>query len=78
VIVDGVLVKSCMLLAVQANGANIETVEGLSEDDELTPLPAGLQRASRSVRLLHRGMLMSATARCARTRARPRTRSRRR
>src|SRR5206468_8007784 len=26
VIVDGVLVKSCMLLAVQANGASIETV----------------------------------------------------
>ncbi len=30
VIVDGVLVKSCMLLAVQANGASIETVEGLA------------------------------------------------
>ena len=38
VIVDGVLVKSCMLLAVQANGAKIETVEGLAEDEELTPL----------------------------------------
>ena len=38
VILDGVLVKSCMLLAVQVNGASLETVEGLSEDGELTPL----------------------------------------
>jgi carbon-monoxide dehydrogenase small subunit len=38
VIVDGKLVKSCMLLAVQADGARIETVEGLSSDGELTPL----------------------------------------
>jgi carbon-monoxide dehydrogenase small subunit len=39
VLLDGVLVKSCMLLAVQADGAKIETVEGLaSEDGELTPL----------------------------------------
>jgi aerobic carbon-monoxide dehydrogenase small subunit len=38
VIVDGKLVKSCMLLAVQADGSRIETVEGLSQDGELTPL----------------------------------------
>jgi aerobic-type carbon monoxide dehydrogenase small subunit (CoxS/CutS family) len=38
VIVDGKLVKSCMLLAVQADGARIETVEGLAQDGELTPL----------------------------------------
>ena len=38
VIFDGVLVKSCMLLAVQADGASIETVEGIAEDGELTPL----------------------------------------
>ena len=30
VILDGTLVKSCMLLAVQADGASIETVEGLA------------------------------------------------
>ena len=35
-IVNGQLVKSCMLLAVQADGATIETVEGLAEDGELT------------------------------------------
>src|SRR5204862_931558 len=38
VLVDGTLLKSCMMLAVQADGANIETVEGLAEGDELTPL----------------------------------------
>ena len=38
VIVDGQAVKSCMLLAVQADGAEIETVEGLAANGELHPL----------------------------------------
>jgi aerobic-type carbon monoxide dehydrogenase small subunit (CoxS/CutS family) len=38
VLLDGRLVKSCMLLAVQADGASIRTVEGLADGDELTPL----------------------------------------
>ena len=38
VIVDGQLVKSCMLLAVQADGSTIETVEGLADGDELSKL----------------------------------------
>jgi aerobic-type carbon monoxide dehydrogenase small subunit (CoxS/CutS family) len=38
VLLDGVLVKSCMLLAVQADGARVETVEGLASGGELTPL----------------------------------------
>src|SRR5579884_2019814 len=63
VILDGVLVKSCMLLAVQANGASIETVEGLAADEELTPL----QRSFNEHHALQcgyctPGMLMSATA----------------
>ena len=37
-IVNGTLVKSCMMLAVQADGATVETVEGLADGDELTPL----------------------------------------
>ena len=37
-IVDGSLVKSCMMLAVQADGATIETVEGLADGGELTKL----------------------------------------
>ena len=63
ILVDGVLVKSCMMLAVQANGASIETVEGLSQDGELTPL----QQAFSDHHALQcgyctPGMLMSATA----------------
>jgi aerobic carbon-monoxide dehydrogenase small subunit len=38
VLLDGTLVKSCLLLAVQADGARIDTVEGLASDGELTPL----------------------------------------
>jgi aerobic carbon-monoxide dehydrogenase small subunit len=63
VIVDGTLVKSCMLLAIQADGASIETVESLAPEDELTPL----QQAFRDHHGLQcgyctPGMLMSATA----------------
>ena len=63
VLVDGVLVKSCMMLAIQADGATIETVEGLAQDGELT----GLQQAFSDQHALQcgyctPGMLMSATA----------------
>ena len=33
VIVDGKAVRSCLMLAVQANGADVTTVEGLAEPD---------------------------------------------
>jgi aerobic-type carbon monoxide dehydrogenase small subunit (CoxS/CutS family) len=62
-IVDGTLVKSCMLLAVQADGATVETVEGLADGDQLSPL----QQAFSDHHALQcgyctPGMLMSATA----------------
>jgi carbon-monoxide dehydrogenase small subunit len=38
ILFNGAAVKSCMLLAVQANGAQIETVEGLAQDGELHAL----------------------------------------
>ncbi len=38
IIVDGDAVKSCTLLAVQADGSEILTVEGLQQDGELHPL----------------------------------------
>ena len=38
VLMDGRAVKSCTLLAVQAEGRNITTIEGLSNDKELHPL----------------------------------------
>jgi aerobic carbon-monoxide dehydrogenase small subunit len=63
VLVNGTLVKSCMMLAVQADGATIETVEGLAQDGELN----GLQQAFSDHHALQcgyctPGMLMSATA----------------
>jgi aerobic-type carbon monoxide dehydrogenase small subunit (CoxS/CutS family) len=35
---DGVSVRSCLLLAAQVDGAALETVEGLARDGRLTPL----------------------------------------
>jgi aerobic-type carbon monoxide dehydrogenase small subunit (CoxS/CutS family) len=63
VIYNGVLTKSCMLLAIQADGASIETVEGLSSEGELS----ALQQAFSDHHALQcgyctPGMLMSATA----------------
>ncbi len=43
VLVDGVPVKSCTVLAVQAAGAEIRTVEGLAGSDGLHPLQEGFQ-----------------------------------
>jgi aerobic carbon-monoxide dehydrogenase small subunit len=60
---NGEPVKSCMLLAVQADGAAITTIEGLTPDGELTPL----QRSFNEHHALQcgyctPGMLMSASA----------------
>ena len=43
VLVDGAAVRSCLLLAVQAEGAKVVTVEGLSLEDGLTPLQASFR-----------------------------------
>ena len=61
VIVDDIAVKSCMMLAVQADGTAVETVEGLAPDGELHPL----QQSFSSFHALQcgyctPGMLMSA------------------
>lgn len=42
VIVDGASVRSCLLLAVQADGSDVETVEGLADGDELHPIQQAL------------------------------------
>ena len=38
IMMNGKTVKSCMVLAVQANGAELMTVEGLAKGDKLHPL----------------------------------------
>jgi carbon-monoxide dehydrogenase small subunit len=42
VLVDGVSVKSCAMLAAQADGAKVTTIEGLTPDESLTPLQTAL------------------------------------
>ena len=44
VLVDGEAVRACLMLAVQAGGRKVITVEGLSNDDELSPLQAAFRR----------------------------------
>ena len=44
VIIDDEAVRSCLTLAVQADGATIVTVEGLSNDNALTPLQAAFRK----------------------------------
>jgi aerobic carbon-monoxide dehydrogenase small subunit len=41
--VDGVSVKSCTLLAVQAEGAKVTTIEGLANGNELHPMQAAFR-----------------------------------
>jgi carbon-monoxide dehydrogenase small subunit len=43
VLVDGTAIKSCTMLAVQADGAQITTVEGLAGASELHPLQEGFR-----------------------------------
>jgi aerobic carbon-monoxide dehydrogenase small subunit len=61
--VNGLPVKSCMLLAVQADGAMVRTVEGLAADGELTALQQSFSdHHALQCGYCTPGMLMSATA----------------
>jgi aerobic-type carbon monoxide dehydrogenase small subunit (CoxS/CutS family) len=63
VIVDGVAARSCLMLAVQADGASVETVEGLAVDGELTPLQQAFRRNhALQCGFCTPGFLMSVTA----------------
>src|ERR687883_41450 len=44
VIVDGAAVRSCLILAVQAESSEVVTVEGLSREDALTPLQTAFKK----------------------------------
>jgi aerobic carbon-monoxide dehydrogenase small subunit len=63
VIYDGALAKSCMLLAIQADGATIETVESLAQNGELNALQQSFSdQHALQCGYCTPGMLMSATA----------------
>lgn len=63
VIVDGRSVDSCLVLAVEADGAAITTVEGLAPDARLSPLQeAFLEKGAVQCGFCIPGQLMSARA----------------
>jgi aerobic carbon-monoxide dehydrogenase small subunit len=67
VLVDGAPVKSCTMLAVQADGHAIETVEGLASASELHPLQEGFkQEHGLQCGFCTPGMMMAAKALLAR------------
>ena len=63
VLVDGEAVKSCSQLAIQLDGREVRTVEGLAQDGVLTPLQRSFS-ANHGLQCGYctPGMLMSATA----------------
>jgi len=61
VLLDGAAVRSCLLLAVQADGHELQTVEGLAANRELTPLQAAFrERHALQCGFCTPGMLMTA------------------
>ena len=59
--VDGQIVRSCLMLAVQANGAKVETIEGLSDSGEIADLQAAFRdRNALQCGFCTPGMLMAA------------------
>jgi carbon-monoxide dehydrogenase small subunit len=44
VIVDGAAVRSCLMLAVQADGSEVVTVEGLAPGEDLSPLQVAFRK----------------------------------
>ena len=63
VMLNGMSVKSCSILALQANGAEVVTVEGLAKGNKLSPLQrAFLDHGSYQCGFCTPGMLMSSTA----------------
>jgi carbon-monoxide dehydrogenase small subunit len=63
VLLDGRPVNSCLVLAVEANGAKVTTIEGLSKDDLLHPIQdAFLAKTSIQCGFCTPGMVVTAVA----------------
>jgi len=66
--VNGKSVKSCTMLAVEANGAEVTTIEGLASGGELHPMQAAFkEHHGLQCGFCTPGMIMSATDLCKRT-----------
>ena len=63
VLVDGNAVRACLMLAVQTDGSEVETVEGLADGENLSPLQASFRKHhALQCGFCTPGMLMSAHA----------------
>ena len=63
VLLDGVPVKSCTVLAVQADGRNVKTVEGLEQDGKLHAIQDGfMQEHGLQCGFCTPGMMMTSCA----------------
>jgi carbon-monoxide dehydrogenase small subunit len=61
ILMDGVLVNSCLIPALQANGTTIVTIEGLANDDRLHPLQkAFLDSGAAQCGICTPGMILAA------------------
>jgi len=61
VVLEGKAVKSCLMLAVQADGARILTIEGLAQDGRLHPIQEGFwEKHALQCGFCTPGMLMTA------------------
>ena len=61
--VDGVVVRGCLMLAVQCDGARVETIEGVSDSDEIADLQqAFITRNALQCGYCTPGMLLTAYA----------------
>lgn len=61
--VDGAIVRGCLMLAAQANGAEVETIEGLADSGEITDLQSAfLERNAAQCGFCSPGMLVTAAA----------------
>jgi len=70
VLLDGTPVKSCTVLAVQADGRKLTTVEGLEQDGKLDPIQEGfMQEHGLQCGYCTPGMMITARALLARTKA---------
>ena len=61
--INGEAIKSCMVLAVQANGADVKTIEGLSKGEDLHPVQEGFwERHGLQCGFCTPGMIMTSVA----------------
>ena len=61
--VDGVIVRGCLMLAAQCDGAKVETIEGVSDSGELADLQAAFEkRNALQCGFCTPGMLLTAQA----------------